>query len=220
SDLNEKVISALDYRTSKSTFLKKQQSIPQLEQALTTNLHQQSDKQAEVAELEHTISKQKKIFIQTLHTLKSKVDQWLIRYVIKAPISGTVAFLLPLQENRFLTGNKVLGYVNPPDSRYYARVNFTQTNFGKAQVGQIVQLRMTAYPYEQFGVLKGRLIYISTVASDSGFLGKVSLQNGLETEYHNKIQFRSGLQAQAIIISKPMRLLQRFYYNMEKKINR
>lgn len=190
-----------------------------MEQALTTNLHQQADKHSEVAELEHTISKQKKIFAQTLHTLKSKVEQWLMRYVITAPVAGTVSFLLPLQENSFLTANKVLGYVNPPDSKYYARVNFSQTNFGKARVGQTVQLRMTAYPYEQFGILQGRLTYISSVASDSGFLGRVALPHGLVTEYRHKIQFRSGLQAKAIIISKPMRLLQRFYYNIVKIVN-
>jgi|SRR5690625_374645 len=95
---------------------------------------------------------------------------------------------------------------------------FSQHNFGKVLVGQPVQLRVPSYPYEQFGILNGRLSYTSKVASDSGFLGRVDLPNGLYTEYYKKNQFRSGLRATAIIISKPMRLLEHFYYNMKKKV--
>lgn len=58
-----------------------------------------------------------------------------------------------------------------------------------------------------------------TVATDSGFLGNVVLPAGLTTVYHRHIQFRNGLRAQAVIITKQMRLLQRFYFNMVKKIN-
>ncbi len=215
----EQVLSDLDYRQSKSAYLNKRQALPQLEQSLTNNLHQEADQKAEIAELNHTISKQKQIFLQKLHTFQSEVDLWISKNIIKAPVSGTVVFLLPLQKNTFLHIGEKLGYVNPLNSTYYARIHFSQHNFGKVAVGQPVQLRVESYPYEQFGILNGRLSYISNVASDSGFLGRVELPNGLQTEYNKTIQFRSGLHATAIIISKPMRLLQRFYYNMMKKVN-
>ncbi|TAM97214.1 MAG: hypothetical protein EPN39_11835 [Chitinophagaceae bacterium] len=83
----------------------------------------------------------------------------------------------------------------------------------------MVQLKVNSYPYEEFGYIQGKLEYISSVSTDSGFLGNVVLPNGLTTVYDRKIQFRNGLQAQAVIITKQRRLLQRFYYNMQKKVN-
>jgi len=216
---DKRVISAKEFRSAKNTFLDKQQSIPQLNQALATNENQQVDKQSEIDRLEHTISQQKKIFEQALQTLKSQVSNWMTRYIITAPTGGTVVFLTRLEKNQFMKNNEILGYVNPPNSRYYARINFSQSNFGKLDTGQIVQLRLTAYPYEEFGYIKGKLRYISNVASDSGFSGNVMLPNGLNTIYNKQIQFRSGLQAQAIIITKQMRLLERFYFNILKKVS-
>lgn len=216
---DKKVLSAKDYRAAQNTYIEKQQSIPQLNSAIASNENQQVDKQGEIDQLEHTISQQKEIFSQALHTLKSQVNTWISQFIIKAPVSGNVLFPIPLQKNQFMQANQILGYVNPTDSRYYARVNFTQENFGKLDTGQEVQLRVNAYPYEQFGYISGKLKYISTVATDSGFLGDVVLANGLTTVYGRKIQFRNGLQAQAVIITKQMRLLQRFYYNVVKKVN-
>ncbi len=83
----------------------------------------------------------------------------------------------------------------------------------------MVQLKVNSYPYEEFGYIQGKLDYISNVATDSGFLWNVILPNGLTTVYSRKIQFRNGLQAQAVIITKRMRLMQRFYYNTIKKVN-
>lgn len=216
---DKKVLSAKDYRAAQNTYIDKQQSIPQLNQAISSNENQQVDKQGDIDQLEHTISQQKEIFEQALHTLKSQVSGWINQYIITAPVSGKVVFLMPLQKNQFLQANQVLGYVNPSNSQYYARVNFTQENFGKLDTGQIVQLRINAYPYEEFGYIQGKLDYISSVSTDSGFLGNVILPDGLTTVYGRKIQFRNGLQAQAVIITKQMRLMQRFYYNTMKKVN-
>lgn len=98
-----------------------------------------------------------------------------------------------------------------------AKVYFPQENFGRLATGQIVQLHLIAYPYEEFGVVMGRLEYISDAAADSGFWGIIALPHGLTTTAHQKIPFRNGLQATAVIIIKQMRLAQRFYYNMVKR---
>lgn len=83
----------------------------------------------------------------------------------------------------------------------------------------MAQLKVNPYPYEEFGYIRGKLEYISSVSTDSGFLGNVVLRNGLTTVRDRKIQFRNGLQAQAVIITEQMRLMQRFYYNTIKKVN-
>ncbi|MEO7049316.1 MAG: HlyD family efflux transporter periplasmic adaptor subunit [Ferruginibacter sp.] len=212
----EKVISADEYRTEKSKLVNKQMSIPQLNASILSNQNQQRDKLKELEQLEHDVRQQKTLFVQALQTLKSSVDAWVRTYTIQAPIDGTIFFTLPLQQNKFIDQGKLLGYINPPDSKFYAELYLPQNNLGKVDTGMQVQLRFDAYPYQEFGFIKGRLNYISKISSDSGFYATVSLQNGLKTNLKNAIQYKNGLKAEAIIITKNMRLLQRLYYSVVK----
>ena len=92
-----------------------------------------------------------------------------------------------------------------------------QYNFGKVKTGQIVQLRFQAYPFEQFGMVIGNIDYISQIPTDSGYLARVVLPNGLHTTYKKSLHYQNGLHAQASIITQKMRLLERFYFDMVKQ---
>nr|WP_225321491.1 HlyD family secretion protein [Rhizosphaericola mali] len=94
-----------------------------------------------------------------------------------------------------------------------------QNNLGKADTGMEVQLRFDAYPYQEKGVVNGRLAYISRVISDSGYLGIVRLDNGLLTSQHQQLSYKDGLKADALIITKDMSLLNRLYYNVTKAMS-
>jgi HlyD family secretion protein len=180
--------------------------------SLLTNETEQRDKQKEIAELEHNISIQKQIFQQALQTLQSLVNEWMKKYFLIAPVTGKIVLNIPLQENQYLHEGKSLGFVNPYNSLFYAELTLPQNNFGKIEIGQHVQLRLDAYPYSEFGFVNGKMRYISAIASDSGFVAYVQLDNGLVTNQHKDIQYKSGLKADALIITKDMRLLQRLYY--------
>jgi multidrug resistance efflux pump len=212
----EKIISADEYRNQQSKLVNKQMAIPQLNANILSNQNQQRDKLKELEQLEHDVSQQKIIFEQALQTLKSSVNDWVHKYIIQTPLDGTVFFALPLQQNKYVEQGKLLGYINPPDSKFYAEIYLPQNNLGKVDTGMQVQLRFDAYPYPETGFVKGRLDYISNISSDSGFYATVRLDNGLETNLKNNIQYKNGLKAQAIIITKNMRLLQRLYYSVVK----
>lgn len=210
----EKVISAEEYRQARATLMNKQKTVPQMEVNILSQQNQVRDKQKEIDQLNHDIFQQQKIFEQALQTLKSNVDEWLRQYTILAPVDGQVVFVLPLQPNQHIDQGKLLGYVNPPDSRYYAEVRLPQNNFGKVDTGMKVQLRFDAYPYQETGFVPGTLNYISKVAIDSGFLGTVRLDKGLMTNQDKELQYKPGLKAQALIITKDMKLLERLYYSV------
>jgi HlyD family secretion protein len=95
-----------------------------------------------------------------------------------------------------------------------------QSNFGKVKTGQKVLLKFQAYPDAEFGSVTGKINFISSIPSDSGYLAKVSLPYGLITNYKKQIQFRDGLIANSEIITENMRLLQRFYYNIFNQMKR
>lgn len=207
-------------RDEESKLVAKHLSLPQLSAALLANETEQVDKQRDIAELEHGIQQQKGIFQEAVQTLKSQTEDWIRRYVLSAPVSGRVVFIVPLQTDQYLQEGKTVGYIDPPNSHYYAQVNLGQANLGKVSVGERVQLRIDAYPYQEFGYLEGRLAYISKVPSDSGFLANIELTRGLATQYGNLIQYKSGLKGTAMIVTKDQRLGARILYSIIKTTSR
>lgn len=215
---DDKVISAFDYRNEKSKLINKMLTLPQINAAIISNEAQQNEKQKEIAELENQITQQKSIFVQSLYTFKSQVDEWKKTYLLTAPTDGTIAFATFLQENQQLQANQVICFVNPGNAKFYAAIYVPQSNFGKIKLGQDVLLKFPSYPFQEYGAVKGKIDFISNITTDSGYLARVILPNGLNTGYKRQVQFREGLIAQGEIITKNMRLLQRFYYNIVNQV--
>lgn len=214
--LDQNVLTKEEFRMQTSKYVNKQMSVPQLDNTLLDNETQKRGKLKEIDQLNHDVAQQKVIFNQALQSLKSQVEDWIKKHIVQSPIDGKVVFIIPLQENQYLQSGKLLGYINPAESDFYAEAVLSQYNFGKLDTGLSVQLRFDAYPYQELGFVEGKLNYISTVPSDSGFLATVKLTNGLITNNHKPILYKNGLKAQAIIITKNMRLFERFYYNLVK----
>lgn len=215
-----KVISSLDYRNEKSKLIAKQLSLPQINTSIVLNESQQNEKRKEIAELENQIIVQKNIFIQALQTMKSQVQAWEYKYLLKAPVAGSVSLTGFFQENQEMKAGQTLFYIQPANTSYFVEMLVPQYNFGKVRKGQRVLLKFQAYPNEQYGAVNGIIDYINTTPSDSGYLAKVILPNRLVTNYNKPLQYHNGLTAQAEIITEDMRLLERFYYNLVKQMRR
>lgn len=213
---NEKVISAEEYREEESKMVNKQIAVPQINTSLLNTQNQERDKLKDLEQLEHDVIQQKTTFEQALQTLKSNVDDWMHEYTLRAPLDGTINFVMRVQQNQFIQQGKLLGYVNPPDSKFYAEIYLPQQNLGKVDTGMQVQLRFDAYPYQETGFVRGKLAYISKTTSDSGYWAAVRLDHGLETNLRHTLQYKAGLKADALVITSDMRLLTRLYYNLVK----
>lgn len=216
---NDKVIADVEFRIESSKLIGKKLSLPQITSSIISNESQQNEKQKEIAELENMIAQQKNIFIQALNTFKSQVDDWKKRFLLIAPINGKISFATFMQENQQLQANQIVCFVNPENSEYYAQINIPQSNFGKVSLGQTVLLKFSSYPFQEYGAVKGKINFISHIPTDSGYLARVILTDGLNTSYKKVVQYRDGLIAQGEIVTKDLRLLQRFYYNIVKQIN-
>ena len=143
--------------------------------------------------------------------MQSQIEAWQYKYCLKAPVAGIVSFTGFFQESQEMKTGNCLFYVQPPNTSYFIEMQIPQYNFGKVKIGQEVLLKFQAFPYEQYGSVLGKIEYISNSPTDSGYLAKVILPNGLMTNYKKTLQFRNGLYAQADIITENMRLLERFY---------
>ena len=217
---DKKVLAELDYNDEKSKFINKKMSLPQINNAIINNESEQNAKQKEIAELDNAIMQQKIIFQQALSTLKSQVDEWEKQYLLIAPTDGKVTFVTLIQENQQLQSNQTICYVNPENMHYFAQLVIPQTNLGKVATGQKVLLKFSSYPFQEYGAVYGKVEFISNVATEYGYFAKVALQDGLKTNYGKQIMYRDGLQGNAEIITKDLRLLERFYYDIMKQIKR
>jgi len=214
--LDEKVLTKEEFRNQSSKFISKKQILPQLNTALLDIEAQKLAVLNELNKIEHDEEQVKGIFLQNLESLNSQVEAWKKKYILLSPIAGHVYFTLPLQENQYLTVGKIIGFVNPDENNFYLESLLPQNNFGRLNVGQSVQIRFDAYPYQEYGPVRGKISYISKVPSDGGFRAFVQLSNGLVTDNHKRISYKSGLKARAIIITKDIRLFERIYYSLVK----
>jgi HlyD family secretion protein len=214
----DKVISPLDYRNEKSKYIGKALTIPQITSAIISNESSQHEKEKEILQLENDIAQQKGIFTQALNTLKAQLDEWKTKYLLVAPIEGKIAFAGFIQENQQIKNNQIVCFINPGNTQYFVAVNIPQQNFGKIKQGQKILLKLPSYPYQEFGTITGKLDFISNIPTDSGYLAKVLLPNGLETNYKRLLQYHEGLLAEAEIITEDSKLSDRLLNQLKSVI--
>jgi HlyD family secretion protein len=212
----EKVLAPDELRQQNSKYINKQLAIHQLDASISSNELQQREKEKELEQLEHDMRQQPEIFQQSLQSLKSQIEEWKKKYVLQSAINGRASYIIPIQENQFLQAGKTIGYIVPDNGRFYLTTYLPQGNFGKVDTGLAVQLRFDAYPYQENGAVTGTVSYISNIASDNGFLTTIRLDKGLVTNTNKSIPFKSGLTAQAMVITKNISLLNRLWYNVAR----
>jgi HlyD family secretion protein len=136
-----------------------------------------------------------------------------------SPVEGRVSFSGFIQEKQELKQGQLVCFINPGNTSYYAETLIPQYNFGKIKTGQMVLIKLQAYPYQEFGFIEGKIDYINQISTDSGYHAKISLPTTLITNYNRKIQYRNGLLVQADIITENTNILQRLFYNLRKTLN-
>ena len=216
----EKVIAPVEYRNEKSKLIGKEISLPQLNSTIINNDNSQHSKQKEIVELQNQIAQQQNIFIQALQSFKATIDDWKTKYLLLAPIDGTIQFDGFLQENQLLQINQTVCFVNPKNSTYYAQALIPQANFGKIKSNQKVLLKFPSYPFQEYGYIEGSLNFISNIPTDSGYASKIILAQNLLTNYNKPVIFKEGLNASAEIVTEDLSLLERFFYNIKSSIKR
>ncbi len=208
---NDKVIADVEFRNERSKYISKAMSIPQINASLINNENSKHEKEKEIAQLENDIAQQKNIFVQALNSLKAQLDDWKSKFLLTAPVAGKVSFAEFLEENNQIKVGQTICFVNPENTQYYARVFIPQTNFGKIKTGEEVLLKLNAYPHREFGIVKAKIDFVSSIPRDSGFVAKVVLPKGLVTTYKKHLHYTEGLTAQAEIITQDLQLSDRLF---------
>jgi len=216
----DKIISLEEYRQQKSKLLNNRMNIPSINSSLITTRTQKADKFEEIKSIDFSNQQQKDIIFQSLFLLKTEAEQWLNNYCISAPIDGSLNLESRSQKDEFIRAGESIGFLIPKNATLYSQITLNQLNFGKIDTSMEVQLRFDAYPYQEYGSVIGRLVRISKIANQNGFVGSVELKNGLQTNQHITLNYREGLQARAIVITRKMSLMKRFWYSVVTRFDK
>ncbi|KQS36812.1 HlyD family secretion protein [Pedobacter sp. Leaf194] len=218
---NNRVISRSEFVQQENKFLASQYPLQQSENSLLNNDGSLTIKRKELLELQRTISENKSKFFQALHQILSDVNLWITSHVLTAPVKGKINFAGIVQENQNVTVGQELFIINPGNTNFFGMIQIPQYSMGKINKGEKTLIKMKSYPYEQYGMIRGHIDYISEVAyKDSVFLAKVYFEEFENKDKSRKIILKNGMHADAEIITDNSSLLRRFYRNLLKVINR
>ena len=152
--------------------------------------------------------------------LKYEYKNWEEKYVIKSPIDGYINFFDIWKKNQFVNKGDVTFIINPSNSKNFkenliGRVKIPWNRAGKIELGQEVNIKLTNYPYEEYGILRGYIKEISQTANNNFLYAKVFLTNGLTTSFNKEIE-NNNLVGQAEIITEDLTLIERIMYGLIK----
>jgi hemolysin D len=115
-----------------------------------------AERQKELAEIRQKIA----LLLPTLE--KSTYRQGLME--LKAPQDGTIKDLATTTVGAVVQPGSVIMSLVPQDEALYADVNIKNEDVGFVEVGQSVQVKLATYPFQRYGMLKGKITHLSADA--------------------------------------------------------
>jgi len=213
----QKVEAPLDLKREEGKLIAKEYPLQGTKASLIQNAATYSAKERDIVELENQIKEEKLKFAQALNTLISGIEDWKSKYVLSACQSGRAALSGIIQENQFLNANQEVFYIDPVNSSFFGEMDIQQYHMGKVAEGQKVIIKLRSYPYEEYGVLWGRLEYVSEIPlKDSVFISRVSFKDHNLLKMRRPIKLKNGMLADAEIITEDASLLARLIESVKK----
>jgi multidrug resistance efflux pump len=147
---------------------------------------------------------------QSLLNLKAQIQLWEYTFLLISPVGGVVTFTKYWSKNQSVMKDEpVLSIVPLETGDFIGRINLKMQRSGKVDTGQLVNIKLSSYPYLEYGMVRGIVISKSLVPTGDSYIIEISLPSGLTTLYDKKLDFTQNMQGTAEIITKDIRLLQK-----------
>jgi len=223
------VISTQEVEQSEMEYLSNQRDL----QNLTSSLYQIKQSLAENQKTTRGIFINKtsddrillRKLIQSYNQLRKNIKDWEFEYVLKSEIQGRAYFFNHWSKNQSVEQGEMMFTIIPSkESSYIAKLKTPVQNSGKIQVEQKVLVKLQNYPDTEFGTLQGQVENISKVPfrenEINSYLVNVSLPDSLITSYNKRIEFKGEMLGSGEIITKDVRLINRFFYQLKELVER
>ncbi len=222
---NSYSISTTEFEKSRQGYIQKLYSYSVFSASLKNNESDFLRLKETRLDLEIQYEKEMKQYIfnmdESLQLLRSSISQWEERYVIKSPVTGRITLTRFRNENQVIKAGETLATVIPGSAtQIIARALIQASGFGRVEIGQSVNIKLSGFPYMQYGVLKGRIYSLSQVPGEGGFSADIELTGGMTSTYREKIRFIHQMDGTADIITGDSRLIYRFIKPLKALVNK
>ena len=152
--------------------------------------------------------------------LRNQLQTWEMAYTLKSPVSGKVVLGSYWSTNQQVkAGDQVMTIIPDEVSIPVGKITLPMEGAGKVKTGQKVNIKLTNYPYLEYGMVRGVVSRLSEVPNQNNYMVVVSLPAGLNTNYKKQLHFDQEMTGTAEIITEDMRLLERTLSPLRSLIN-
>lgn len=96
----------------------------------------------------------------------------------------------------------------------------TESCLSKIRVGQHVNIKLTSYPFNEHGIIKGNIMSVSEFPIDSRYAIEIDLPNGLTTSYKKTLKYYKGMTGNAEITFQNLRLIEKILYRFRNILSK
>ncbi|MCX6320757.1 MAG: HlyD family efflux transporter periplasmic adaptor subunit [Bacteroidia bacterium] len=208
------VIPAGELDKSEQTFLKQKIDFNSIRNEISAKIIDQTNEEELLKEYSLKKTEEMEKLYSSLNesfgNLKAQVKIWENDYLLISPIGGIVTFTKFWSENQSVNKDEpVLAIVPDNPGKYIGRIYLKMQRSGKVKPGQDVNIKLSSYPYLEYGMLKGKIKTKSLVPAGDTYVIEIELPSGLTTLYNRKLEFNQNMQGTAEIITEDVRLLQK-----------
>ncbi len=213
--LGRKVLSEADYEASMRALLQQLSSLESFDAGLVSTELTILQQEQQLIELETQKEEQTAEYERQLDNLRgqllARIAQWEYQYLIVSPIAGKVTFTQYWSTSQTVqAGERIATVVPRQGAEVIGRINVPTGGFGKVAMGQTVNVKLSGFPYMEYGMLKGRIRTLSEVPGQAGYVAEVVFPEGLRTTYKKELPLIQQMDGTGEIITADQRLIQRF----------
>ena len=156
--------------------------------------------------------------------LIDKIYAWKRKNTIKTPISGQISFTNSIQPYQNITQNQEMFSITPFANNLIGKLKIPENGSGKIFKGQSVRIKLDSFPYNEFGVINGRIISKSKSVLDASIYIEVeilnydSIKKNIITSYNQEVVYIPNMQGQAEIITNKKSVLARIFENLTTEL--
>ncbi len=224
--LAEGLIAQTEYEDKQQRFLAEQQKYKDLEMSIADSNSKIINAKNAMELLSINNDESTMIQMENLKNahriLLEEMKQWEQKYVLKSPIAGILNFhkeIINVNYN-LISGEEIFSIIPLETGKLKAKLQAPIDKSGKIQAGQRVNLYLDNFPFQEFGVVQGRVEKISVTPNNNGYyLVHVELPDDLYTTYKKRLEFKPGLQGRGDIVTEEMNLVQRIFQGFLKQLS-
>jgi multidrug resistance efflux pump len=232
----EGVVSDSEFEKFSAAYLQQKRQIEANEVGFINNEMQIKQNEAQITDLQQgkkdNQNTKELTHQEDTRRLKSAIEEWKQAYLVTAPISGKVSMakiwspqqaigsgdeifaVVPLENTDGTSrGNREVG------KKVLAKAVLPLANSGKVKTGLKSNIRLDGYPYQQYGILEGRVENMSLLpqAGKDGdtYLLELSVNDSLTTTYGKQLALKQEMQGTSNIITEDRRVIARLFDRLQ-----